>query len=919
MESGSKENHGHRKRHAPPSKYQKIVEWSRIVIENNYVVGFTTVLTIWALTGSDLRMMFTTKAFDAIFNWIVGVMLVTFTFELILSSIGKDDYFLGFFFWLDLISTLTLVLDLTFVAEIMMGTGGSEDGSEGSELRGGKTAKIGAKAGRVVRVLRLVRILKLYKAYYDAQIRKKRREERLKNGLQEQDAFGEWDDEDLDEDTKPQKINESRVGKKLSEMTTRRVICLILAMLLLLPFLAVDSVSSNSADYGADFIMDIYKHYQNGTVDRSEYEQALLQYVYYHNWYAGQTNFCSDKGLTCADEYYGHVFWVGLMGTNKNAVLENIDKTKLSAKSVTDFNTEASVQNHIYNYGTMPVQAQEILSNTWTTNCDSATRTRRGISIISRVINDVNSEPILCPDELRSEEKALYYPLTRADDEHTEWTFVFYFDMREFTRASAMYSVLTTLFVMVLLVSATLMFSADANKLVVNPVEKMINVVEQIGANPLIAMKMADEEFKIEEIKKAQLAREHKQKVTMMMKRIMACQCVKDPKGSEPMETVVLEKTIIKLGSLLALGFGEAGANIIGHNMSGSDSAGVNAMVPGSRVNCIIGVARVRDFSTATEVLQAKIMTFVNQIAEIVHGVVNEFHGAPNKNNGDSFLIIWRLENTKGAATASMQQFAEMSVSSFATILGQLHRSQLLATYRGHPGLQMRLGTECRVNLSFGLHLGWAIEGAVGSEFKIDASYLSPNVSIATSVERATAVYGVSLIVAQSVHEQCSHPMAKEHRLIDRVIITGSTEPMGLYSLDLDWMSVQVSQEGPLSMVWSSHNRFKARQNIESAKTLKVGDGFVASALFREDPDILAMRRRFTTEFFEVFNMGYQNYALGEWKVARKMLSRIPRILGMEDGPSSAILRFMELSYGFEAPKGWKGIRDVDTKQIGSG
>ena len=49
--------------------------------------------------------------------------------------------------------------------------------------------------------------------------------------------------------------------------------------------------------------------------------------------------------------------------------------------------------------------------------------------------------------------------------------------------------------------------------------------------------------------------------------------------SASQMETVVLEKTIIKLGSLLALGFGEAGANIIGHNMKSSDSAGVNAMV----------------------------------------------------------------------------------------------------------------------------------------------------------------------------------------------------------------------------------------------------------------------------------------------------------------------------------------------------
>jgi len=35
------------------------------------------------------------------------------------------------------------------------------------------------------------------------------------------------------------------------------------------------------------------------------------------------------------------------------------------------------------------------------------------------------------------------------------------------------------------------------------------------------------------------------------------------------------------------------------------------------------------------------------------------------------------------------------------------------------------------VKIGFGLHIGWAIEGAIGSAFKIDASYLSPNVNVA--------------------------------------------------------------------------------------------------------------------------------------------------------------------------------------------
>merc|ERR1719424_437066 len=107
-------------------------------------------------------------------------------------------------------------------------------------------------------------------------------------------------------------------------------------------------------------------------------------------------------------------------------------------------------------------------------------------------------------------------------------------------------------------------------------------------------------------------------------------------------------------------------------------------------------------------------------------------------------------------------RMAEMSIVAFAKILGALHSSVLIAAYREHPGLQQRLGSDCRVNLNIGLHSGWAIEGAVGSEFKIDASYLSPNVSIATSIERSTLTYGVAFIIAQSVHEICGEGMQEK-------------------------------------------------------------------------------------------------------------------------------------------------------------
>jgi len=67
--------------------------------------------------------------------------------------------------------------------------------------------------------------------------------------------------------------------------------------------------------------------------------------------------------------------------------------------------------------------------------------------------------------------------------------------------------------------------------------------------------------------------------------------------------------------------------------------------------------------------------------------------------------------------------------------------------YRTHPKLVERM-PNYTVKMGFGLHVGWAIEGAIGSEFKIDASYLSPNVNMASRLEAATKQYGVPILIS---------------------------------------------------------------------------------------------------------------------------------------------------------------------------
>ena len=66
-------------------------------------------------------------------------------------------------------------------------------------------------------------------------------------------------------------------------------------------------------------------------------------------------------------------------------------------------------------------------------------------------------------------------------------------------------------------------------------------------------------------------------------------------------ETEVLERAIVKIGYLLALGFGEAGAGIIGQNMN--TSGDIDPMMPGLRTHAIFGFCILDHFIECTEVL----------------------------------------------------------------------------------------------------------------------------------------------------------------------------------------------------------------------------------------------------------------------------------------------------------------------------
>lgn len=85
------------------------------MIESRAFVSIITIMTIYALFGDDFRLAVTYKGADPYFNVISIIVIFFFFMEVILSSIAIPDYFLSLYFWLDLISTITMLSDITWI------------------------------------------------------------------------------------------------------------------------------------------------------------------------------------------------------------------------------------------------------------------------------------------------------------------------------------------------------------------------------------------------------------------------------------------------------------------------------------------------------------------------------------------------------------------------------------------------------------------------------------------------------------------------------------------------------------------------------------------------------------------------------------------------------------------------------------
>lgn len=140
-----------------------------------------------------------------------------------------------------------------------------------------------------------------------------------------------------------------------------------------------------------------------------------------------------------------------------------------------------------------------------------------------------------------------------------------------------------------------------------------------------------------------------------------------------------------------------------------------------------------------------------------------------------------------------MTKMADQALLGFAHTVIEIATSPLVNAWRKDPRL-VEVGYD--VNMGFGLHTGWAIEGAIGSQHKIDASYLSPNVNMSARLETASKQYGVPFLFSGDIWQLLQPEIQDCCRHLDCVTVKGSLLPIDIYTLDMKPELVDKSAPG---------------------------------------------------------------------------------------------------------------------------
>eukprot|EP00968_Pinguiococcus_pyrenoidosus_P028705 scaffold8059_cov315-Pinguiococcus_pyrenoidosus.AAC.8 len=541
---------------------------------------------------------------------------------------------------------------------------------------------------------------------------------------------------------------------------------------------------------------------------------------------------------------------------------------------------------------------------------------------------------ILCDDQLKC---VSGYAGDAGGDAQSPTTEV-HFVQREHVRTEALVGIGFTCFVMALLIGATLEFARLSDRLVLAPLRRLVGIVNNVAADPLAEPADGDDDAEDEyELRRIRIA---VGKITGLLRVGLGVA------GTDIISKILLDESSEALNPLLPgkrvygiFGFtdihafdevtGVLEADIM--NFVNSIALVIHANCCRWRGQCnknlgnsFLFVWRVGDASelenlrASTDLQAFRPATFSPSASKTrTRSSFSSTGGSPRPfaprgsmsmpvssffaDGGVSPAATPKAAETSAEDAVDLSRVSGLDVLADAALIGFLKSiiglcsSDAIAAWGSDERL-CRVDKAFKVRMGFGLHVGWAIEGAVGSLHKIDATYLSPHVNLTARLETASKQYGTSILFSEDFYKLLTSGTRSRARCLDCVTVKGSAVPMRIYTVDVAWRS-----DFPPEL------RSAQELNLEASAFKGGKQSFWEKSL---DLDTLLSGR--SLSFYDAFNEGIKQYVNGNWERAKTFLEQS---LGLHKGdrPSEVILDFMRTS-DFRAPADWEGCRALTSK-----
>ena len=781
----------------------------------------------------------------------------------------------------------------------------SVNSENNSVLNASRATRAGTRATRMLRIIRLVRmvrLVKLFKHYrlwwndnkiirgWSADSVETRNQ--LPTSLPNVATAGEsWN----------QMVGEpSKVGKKLLTSTSKRVITLVLLIILFLPsFDNSYTLSKNS--YHKYGLRNLHRMSQDFNYSKELHERDLKYALTDYASYVGNLIYIETCEKNCPRTWKRSLLyeWMKELRFQPLDADGQVDRTAPFTLE-TDPLTGWSFQKLYYNHADIErIFRTDEYVQVSVTGCYIPCLTNE--SVIDPWNKGVNNYCAVDTSNYKS-------PYGVVSSRYGGCFSQAYFDTSADSKLMAGLSIMKTLCVMLILGGGIIMFHRDANDNVVGPIERMTSVVKQLAKDPLATPQL--------------------EQPTSI--------------NDAGYETAIIEQTLNKVGALMRVGFGAAGSEIIRQNLS---SGKFDPIIPGKKITACYMFCDIRKFTETTECLQEDVMVYVNKIGALVHDIVVNYYGIANKNVGDAFLLSWKLQDGEipgfstyrdasdgigrgilkhitcpphaGGGTQKRElttiEMADSVLAATVKICNDLTMANMsgnLSQYRNRDTVRDRFGPNFRVKMGFGVHCGWCIEGAIGSKYKIDCTYLSPHVDMADRLEAGSKIFNTPVNISHWLVGLMSPHARKFLRIVDRVSVPGLfreneegnsvTMPMTIYTFDIT-DPVTNFLEPQYDEVEDNELYRKVDSGHKNVAKVQLPVKWGSADVIRQIDDA---RRSIPTAFYHKYNLGIEHYLDGKWRNARELLQEASKIY-QGDGPTRQLLQYMK-SKNYEAPINWK-------------